>query len=244
MLLSNSQSIVYNSSLEDYSLEVERIGHELEHVNQANIVYNQNYFEDYEYLRDIIIEGGATSAMKYSKKISSEKTASNYIDYESYSLEYKIDNGEGYARYMSLYNELMYFVGYDTMQKIKLGEEPISVIEEKLEDKYGSDITNSIFKELENLDKAYSHNDDKAKFTSATNLQNYFNRCVEKDIEDLVNSKQAEEYKNRYNNYYKNIIPQMSKDNKNITTQYFKMDNIDTKLQEKIKEVAKEEYYR
>ena len=85
-------TVIYDeSNKENFDKEVIRLAHELEHIDQKSIAFNSDYFEKYPYMRDILVEGGASSKMKYMASPRSEKTTADFIESGRYTLEYKND---------------------------------------------------------------------------------------------------------------------------------------------------------
>ena len=128
----------------------------------------------------------------------------------------------------------MFLVGYDLMEKIDNGEQPIESIKAAIDRRYGSQVSNNIFNELENLYNAKENNDDRGQLQAATNLQKEFLKCVEKDIDKLSNKDDVIKYTNIYRAYKINNLAKVYEDNKEITNEYFKIQRIDEKMMDKI----------
>lgn len=222
--------LIYGNDEED---TIERTAHELNHIDQKNIVFNNQYFKGYEYLRQIIIEGGASTNMKYANQLKTEKMASNFIEYNNYELQYKADTGSGYPKEMNIYNNLQFLCGYDAMENLKEGK-ALSTLETTISKKYGNDISNTIFKELKNMYNAKENNNTKAEMESAIRLQKAFLNCVEKDISNLNTKNDVKKYTNIYRAYKLNNLAQVYKEEQNITNEYFAIDSLDEKMMNKI----------
>lgn len=210
----------------------ERLAHELEHINQRKIVFNNDYFKGNEYLKKIIIEGGATSKMKYSKPLKTEKLSSDVITANGYSLEYKNNNGEGYSKEMNLYNNLEFLAGYDVMQEINEGK-PIENIKKAISNNYGQSIAQSIFNQLENLYNATNNN---SKMNFSVELEKLFLECISKDIGSIKNENDAKKYANVYRAYKINNLPKIYKNDKECTNDYFGIKKMDQLLAKKLVE--------
>lgn len=222
--------LIYGENEED---TIERTAHELSHIDQKNIVFNNRYFKGYEYLRNVIIEGGASTNMKYANPLKVEKTASDFISENNYELEYKADTGAGYPKEMNIYNNLQFICGYDVMESLKEGK-PLSTLEDTISKKYGSDISNTIFRELKNIYYAQQNDNNKEEMESAIKLQKAFLNCVEKDILNLNKKSDVVKYTNTYRMYKLNNLAQMYNGQKNITNSYFSTDLLDEKMADKI----------
>ena len=218
---------------EDEADTIERTAHELNHIDQKNIVFNNQYFKGYEYLRSVIIEGGASTNMKYANPLKVEKMASNFIRDNNYELEYKADTGSGYPKEMNIYNNLQFLCGYNVMESLKEGK-PISTLESTISKKYGSDISNSIFRELKNMYNAQQNDNKKQEMESAVKLQKEFLSCIEKDISSLNKKSHVIKYANIYRMYKLNNLAQMYNGEKNVTNSYFSINSLDEKMADKI----------
>lgn len=218
---------------EDEADTIERTAHELNHIDQKNIVFNEQYFNGYEYLRSVIIEGGASTNMKYANPLKVEKTASNFIEYNNYELEYKADTGAGYPKEMNIYNNLQFLCGYNVMESLKEGK-PISTLESTISKKYGNDVSSSIFKELEKMYNIQQNGNNKQKMESAIKLQKMFLSCIEKDISNLNKKSDVIKYANIYRMYKLNNLAQMYNGEKNVTNSYFSINSLDEKMADKI----------
>lgn len=228
-------TVIYDESSEkNFDIEVLRLAHELEHIDQKNIAFNSNYFEEYPYMRDILVEGGASSKMKYMSKPKAEKISGYLIESENYTLEYKNDTGEGYPLEMNLYDNIMSLVGYDLMEKIDSGEQPIESIKSAIERRYGAQTANKVFTELENLYNAKEENNNKAQMEAAVYLQKEFLGCIEKDIDKLQNKEDVIKYTNIYRSYKINNLAKVYRNNNEITDEYFNIEKIDKKMTDKI----------
>ena len=228
-------TVIYDESSEkNFDIEVLRLAHELEHIDQKNIAFNSNYFEEYPYMRDILVEGGASSKMKYMSKPKVEKISGYLIESGNYTLEYKNDTGEGYPLEMNLYDNIMLLVGYDLMEKIDSGEQPIESIKSAIERWYGAQTANKVFTELENLYNAKEENNNKAQMEAAVYLQKEFLGCIEKDIDKLQNKEDVIKYTNIYRSYKINNLAKVYRNNNEITDEYFNIEKIDKKMTDKI----------
>ena len=230
----NKIIIIYDdSSEENFRNDVEMTAHELQHVI-TKVRRDESYFNNYPFLEDIIEEGGATARMKYTNKLKTEKLAANNIKLGEYKLKYKSDNEQGYHKEMNIYNNLTFLVGFDVMQKVDLGEAPIDIIKETIEQKYGENTSNKIFEELEKWYNGYQEGDSAKKMQSATNLQNLFLDCIEKDIENLKTEEEVIKYANIYRAYKINNLARVYKNEEDITDEYFNIDELDKKMAEKM----------
>lgn len=226
----------------NFDKEVERLLHEIIHVGQKNIVFNKEYFSNYDYLKTIIIEGEATYKQKFMNEPTAEKLASKCISNGNYDLIYQNDNGQGYHKDLSIYSSLVFLAGYDAMERVSSGEQEINSIKVSIERRYGKQTADTIFSELVKQDKAEKNGDEKAQMEAATNFYKEVLKCIEKDIAKLKTKKDVIEYTNIYRAYKINVLPKISKGDVDHTNEYFGIAELDAQLSNKIIETEAFEF--
>ncbi len=203
-------TILYNPDEEgtDLLTTAERFLHELAHVNQIAIVFNDIHFKQYPYLSYIMTEGGATFKMKMMNQCMTEKMGAGYIESGDVTLEYKIDNGEGYPKEMNYYCHLQYLAGYDVMEGVIKGDS-VSNIEKRISVFYGEETSKRVFSLLKNIEMADLEENYEEEFNYSLELENLFLECVKKDIDKLKTKKEIEAFTNIYRAYMIHLLPRL-----------------------------------
>ncbi len=229
-------TVIYNENQkeENFNLCTERILHELDHIGQKRILFNEDFFENYEYMSDVILEGQATSTMKTYTQLKTEKLSSNFVELNGFSLEYKNNNGEGYAREASIYNSIQYLIGYDNMQDILENGNNVVEIRNCINAKYGNDLGSNIFEKIDKIYTARYNNNSKEELKCSTELQKMFLKVIEQDIDKLTTKNDIERYANIYRAYKINNLVKAYDNGKECTNEYFNINSLDDKMASKI----------
>ena len=219
---------------------LEDILHELGHITQKKVLF-KDHFESYSFL----LEGWPTVLMDIANKPKTEKTSSDYIPLgaENITINYEGDDGEGYPLNGNLTNQLIYLVGYDTVESVMKGA-PIEIIDKKLSEKYGSKKAKKIKELLETIDSIRNIDSDSLakgyadECNSTVELENEILDCIGQDISSLKTMQEIEEYINIYRAYIINLLPRVYKDiSTDVTEQYFpKVKELNKKMAKKIHE--------
>lgn len=225
--------------------DIERFFHELIHCKGKNIIFDWKYFKKYEEIRQIIIEGAATFNMKFVQPSDSEKLGSWIIENEEESIEISYDKEDciGYLVEMNAYEKLVYLVGYNVMDKVEKGEEPLSIIEETIAKTYGKKQAKQILETMSDwyleYEAAWKSN---KTFDLSIRLEKEFLEFVKQDINSLETEDQIEKFKKMWKNYKKHNIPQVTNigETKNITKEVFELEKIDDMLKGKEKNSIRE----
>ncbi|MBR4450661.1 MAG: hypothetical protein IKS39_02365 [Clostridia bacterium] len=190
----------------DYLLSAGRFLHELAHVSQMPILFNDTHFKDYPYLSYIVTEGGATFKMKMMNQCLARKMAANFTSHGDISLEYKLDNGDGYPKEMNYYCHLQYLAGYDVLEGVIKGDSA-SNIEARIAERYDTETAKRIFSLLGSIETADLEENNKEELQYELELENLFLECVKKDISQLKTKEDVEAFTNIYRAYMIHLLP-------------------------------------
>lgn len=242
--------LIYNNpetcSKEQHIGDLELLFHELAHCQNKNILFTLDNFLEDEELSEIYKEGGATMHMDLINPLSANHQATAVITNSegNKTVEYGKDNGLGYMLDLYIYRNLVYLAGYKTVESVGQGKD-ITVIKDKIEERYGYDLSENIWVGLCNLYSNYNYrNDSNESFKDAINLQNNILECVKQDIQklDVNNKEQIKAFMDIYRNFKINLMPQVLKnDYEDISSNYFDTDSLDELL---IKKVEKAGIYK
>ena len=231
-------TIIYNKDDDEEAIRLiaERLLHELAHIKQKIILFDYKYFEEYDYLRDIITEGGATHQMKLMNPPKTEKMSSEYVGENGFTAEYENDNGEGYPKELNIYNNLESLVGFDVLQKVQQGKIPLSSIEQGITENYGQDIAKKILEELEEMKYNHDIEDEEAETKNVINVQKLFLKCMEQDISRLKTKKEVEDFTCIYRWYKISDMIKIYKNYETVTNEELNIEKLDKMMEDKILE--------
>lgn len=232
----NTISLV-NSDPNISMIALHEIAHAEQNIEENPTTEKQNYYYNGVNLSKALREGEATFNMKFTESPSTEKTYSEFIENsKGVRAEYKKRTGEGYAKYMNLYENLNLFVGYKNLDSVKGENIPIQ-IEEAIARNYGNELATEVmenFAELIKLENSYNKNKE---YEQAIKTQTVFLKCIEHDIDSLNSKNDVEKYINIYRGYkLNNLLQVIDSQENNITNEIFDIDRLDDKMISKILE--------
>jgi len=228
------------ATYEERNQDIEFFYHEVAHCKQENILLDWNYFNNYESIKQIFIEGGATFHMKFTNPFTEQVWGAWSIANEKGDLiiDYNKDNCLGYLVELNAYEKLVYLVGYDTIDKIEKGEIPFSTISETISQKYGDEKADEI---LETMSEWYEKYNDSWKGDEVSDLsiklENLFLDCMKEDINRISNKEETEKYIKLYEHYkIKNLPQAIDASGNSITNNIFNISQVDNTLKNKMQE--------
>lgn len=204
--------------------------HEIRHVKQKKIVFNKEYFKGYEYLKQFLIEGDASDKSYYAMNTCAYRRRFHGHLSGNRTLRYASFSPYGYPWHYTIYNDLLYLVGFDTMERVCNGESP-AIIKETIARKYGEQSADNIFKALKNMgssEKGY------VIFNNGVDFQKEFLKCVERDIANLKTKSEVISFTNRYRFLKMNSLAELVENEKVRTNEFFDIYALDEKLTQKI----------
>ncbi len=225
---------------EEHQEDVERFFHEIIHIKQKNIVFNDSYYNGNEELRTIILEGSTTFNQKFVNPLTPKVGGTWAIANEkgTRKLNYNNDTGIGYLVELNAYENLVYLAGYNTMDKVEKGEISLSELKGTIAENYGQNKSNKIWDKMTEWYGTYKSEgwqSDKA-YQTGIEVQKLYLECIKQDIEQL-NHNQIEKYMDIYRNYKLKNLPQVLDSNENnITNEIFDIDTLDNLMVDKIVE--------
>lgn len=225
--------------------DIENFLHEIVHCREKKITFNSDYFDGYRDIEQLILEGGATFHMKFAKPANLEATGSWLIadKKDEYNISYNKQNCLGYLVEMNAYEKLVYLAGYETVEKIEKGEQPISILQEVISKKYGKEKTTKFLKTMEEWYVEYDNSwKGDTVYNLAIELENQFLDFIKYDINSLKTEEEAKRYEEIYKFYKTKNLPQVedTKTMENITPQLFSTKELDKLLKTKLQELSRE----
>ncbi len=228
-----------NANQDTRNEDIEKFFHEIAHIYQKNIIFNNVYFNSNTSFKKIIVEGGATFHGKFTTPVKEELTSARIIKNADGSLriEYQKNNGIGYLLELNAYEKLIYLAGYDTMEKVQKGTIPFSAIKEAIIQEYGQEQADRFLGTMEEWHSEYQniYQSDK-EYELGIKLENLFLEFMKQDISKLT-KKQAKEYKPIYELYKSKVLSKVveTATQKDITNEVFNIAEIDKMLNAKSK---------
>ena len=227
---------------EERKNDIEKFFHEIIHCKQMSIMLDANYFKGISALEQIAIEGGATFHMKFTNPYTSDVIGMWSISNENGDkiIDYTKNNGLGYLVEMNVYEKLVYLVGYEIMDKIEQGNEPITILQKSIEDKYGEEQANNFLQKLVGWYELYKTTwKGEEIYYLSIELEKMFLEFINQDIKNLNTKQELEKYIQKYEYYIGRNLPQVrDQEYNNHAYEVFEVNKLEELIKEKRKEIT------
>ena len=240
-------SLVYNGEENperiDHDDDLESLLHELTHCKDAfgssSLVPLDVSWGDL--VESIIYEGGATFHQKLMLPVFTNFSGCSavYNANDTKELSFGLDTASGYARYLNVYQNLVYLAGFSAVESIEQTAS-LDTLKQALEENYGAETADNIWTRMCKFCKNYIENCfDGDLYQYAVETQKLLLSCIEQDIQklDVRKPESIRRFMHIYRAYkVKTLVGVLNEEFKEITEKVFHLHRLDDLLAEKIAE--------